>query len=351
MKCNHCGMEIPDNSKFCIYCGAAPTAVSEPAEETVVCPACGREVAAGSRFCTACGHRMEAIPDPVPAPQPAPAPVPEEPEAPAFPETAPVEPVERTSPAGFVPAEEPVPADLPAEPAPADKPARGRGAITIVLAVLLVLALGFGVWMAILRSDDAETIARLRGDTADLRLRVETLEGENAGYADQVESANNRADDLQGQVDSLQQELDAAVGENSGAQEALQEKDARIAELEEQMTAAEPYLYRYEELLEALDTGYLGYAAEEFRVDQGVILLDDLDSTYSLTLTTAYAEGITVNMQTYGDSAMAEFTEDSWGSETEIRITPLQDGVTTLYFDNETNFDSFTVVIIVESGF
>ena len=37
MFCKQCGKEIPENSNFCIYCGASQAA-AEPAGETVIEP-------------------------------------------------------------------------------------------------------------------------------------------------------------------------------------------------------------------------------------------------------------------------------------------------------------------------
>ena len=64
MKCVNCGMELSDNMKFCIGCGA-PVQQMKPVyrEETKekeerVCPNCGALLIQGYKFCTSCGSRL-----------------------------------------------------------------------------------------------------------------------------------------------------------------------------------------------------------------------------------------------------------------------------------------------------
>lgn len=116
MFCKQCGKEIPENSNFCIYCGASQAA-AEPAGETVVEPIPQAEEPAPQ-------PELVVEPDPAPEAPPAPElvfdlPVPEAVPAPKAQE---LEPMPLPDP---VP--EPAPMPLPdpvAEPAPkADEPA------------------------------------------------------------------------------------------------------------------------------------------------------------------------------------------------------------------------------------
>ncbi|NLB82573.1 MAG: hypothetical protein GX800_13410, partial [Clostridiaceae bacterium] len=56
MLCNKCNQEIPDDSKFCRFCGARaiqPTEVK--LEQNAVCPICRKELSEGVKFCKFCG--------------------------------------------------------------------------------------------------------------------------------------------------------------------------------------------------------------------------------------------------------------------------------------------------------
>lgn len=56
MFCKNCGQEIPDDSKFCRFCGACSVQPTEPKlEQSAVCSNCGKELSEGVRFCKFCG--------------------------------------------------------------------------------------------------------------------------------------------------------------------------------------------------------------------------------------------------------------------------------------------------------
>ena len=54
MKCNSCGMEVPDDKKFCPKCGTSLSS-SEVHKMGRVCDNCGEEIPAGTKFCPNCG--------------------------------------------------------------------------------------------------------------------------------------------------------------------------------------------------------------------------------------------------------------------------------------------------------
>jgi len=55
MRCENCGNENPEGSKFCIKCGKE---LGGPAPS--VCPVCGAQIAAGALFCASCGKSVGA---------------------------------------------------------------------------------------------------------------------------------------------------------------------------------------------------------------------------------------------------------------------------------------------------
>jgi DNA-directed RNA polymerase subunit RPC12/RpoP len=59
-RCSGCGAEIPADSKFCVVCGRPVAAETPPAP--AFCTSCGAKLDPGSRFCTACGASLAVGP-------------------------------------------------------------------------------------------------------------------------------------------------------------------------------------------------------------------------------------------------------------------------------------------------
>ncbi|MCR4615186.1 MAG: SPFH domain-containing protein [Clostridiales bacterium] len=58
VKCQKCGADLPEGSKFCLQCGEKYT--PSTAGETVVCPSCGKTVPQG-KFCLECGYSFVKV--------------------------------------------------------------------------------------------------------------------------------------------------------------------------------------------------------------------------------------------------------------------------------------------------
>lgn len=56
MKCLKCGMENPDNNKYCVGCGE----LLEEAEEKCFCTKCGAENTKNSKYCVTCGQSLNS---------------------------------------------------------------------------------------------------------------------------------------------------------------------------------------------------------------------------------------------------------------------------------------------------
>ncbi|HOD74690.1 MAG TPA: DUF4234 domain-containing protein [Syntrophorhabdaceae bacterium] len=57
MRCDNCGNESPEGSRFCIKCGRE---FGASGSGITVCPHCGVQIAPGSLFCSACGKSIGA---------------------------------------------------------------------------------------------------------------------------------------------------------------------------------------------------------------------------------------------------------------------------------------------------
>ena len=67
--CPHCGAQVAEDAKFCVYCGKntleMPAPVVEAVAPTKACPHCGAQVAEDAKFCVYCGKNTLEAPTPV----------------------------------------------------------------------------------------------------------------------------------------------------------------------------------------------------------------------------------------------------------------------------------------------
>ena len=103
----------------------------------------------------------------------------------------------------------------------------------------------------------------------------------------------------------------------------------------------------YDKICEELNSGKLGYATEDFRVNESVILVNEYDTDRRFTLTTSWHGGGSVGVSYSGDSATVDFDEDSWGDSTTMTVVPNCQGVTVATFSNTMDSNTFKIIIIV----
>ena len=147
------------------------------------CPYCGSELPQNSKFCRFCGANVQTAPRPKPTPAPKPKPVPD-------------------------PAPKPVP-----QPKPAPKPGTGRSpALLIVLAVLLAAALGLNAYQYLqsrksageLEQELADTTAQLEDVSAsyeNLAASEESWKEMADAYASELEGENAKSEAFDALVD------------------------------------------------------------------------------------------------------------------------------------------------------
>ena len=56
LKCPHCGKDIGEGKRFCVYCGGSLADVGKKK----YCQYCGNELESEEHFCKNCGHRVES---------------------------------------------------------------------------------------------------------------------------------------------------------------------------------------------------------------------------------------------------------------------------------------------------
>ena len=290
------------------------------------CPNCGNTIAGTNTFCAYCGTKLDPVKE-EPAAEEAvvkeleefdlssAVPMASEEESPA--EEAPVE---------EVPVEEAPEEEVPAkkskkEKAPKEKKQTSKGllAAVIVLAVLFAAAAAAGVYLYLQNTEAAEaltardvTIAQLETDAADLEGKLT---------------------DANAVLDELAAELTA-------------QEDA-AALLEEQLTAAAPKAEAYDLLCAELPAGSFGTGSENFKVDQGIVVvaLDETEKT--ITLTANWEEESIIDVAYSSQAAGLMFPAEEWVTTATLTVVPQEVGLTVATFTNDKNEETFKVLLLV----
>lgn len=403
MKCINCGKDIPDDSKFCTFCGTkteAPAAPEAPAaEESRLCAICGQSYPADSRFCPFCGARADAQPisERTHAPE---APV----EAAPIVEEAPTEEsVIEAAPVEEPVAEEPVVVAAPVvEEAPVEEPAAEEAPVVeeAPAAEESKLCAVCG------QSYPADSLfCPFCGAKADVQPVQQPVQPEpqapaKPGFFDKVKEfiVNNKVaaivmaalatvvlaliivciclgvsngklkDDnayYLGSNEYLQEELAYANNERDRIKQDYDELSGtvssysqRIAELEEQISASgsageelraqlAEVTENYERLIGYLDDERFGFSGSpELYTSVGTVCMAQGEEN-SFELFTLSEEGVSMSKSIEGDAVSCEFAKSSWDDSVEMQLTAEHTGISVITLSTD-NGESVRVLVIVE---
>ena len=175
------------------------------------CPYCGSELPQNSKFCRFCGANVQTAPRPKPTPAPKPKPVPD-------------------------PAPKPVP-----QPKPAPKPGTGRSpALLIVLAVLLAAALGLNAYQYLQSRKSAGENEQLSSEAADSAQTLRQSEKELENAQKRAENAETRAElaDTTAQLEKVSASYENLAASEEAWKEMA---DANASELEGENAKSEAF--------------------------------------------------------------------------------------------------------------
>ena len=168
----------------------------------------------------------------------------------------------------------------------------------ILLVVLLLAAAGVGT-VLYLYGEEANTI--IAAQTTD----IETLE-------DELSAQKSTNEDLRMQV--------AALSKKTGY---------------------------YDTICRELLSGNLGYAANNFKSSESIIVVSKNQRERKFTLTANWPNGGTVTPNYAGSSAYVTFDNNSWTTSTTMTIMPQSEGVTVVTFTNDADANTFKILILV----
>lgn len=126
----------------------------------------------------------------------------------------------------------------------------------------------------------------------------------------------------------------------------LTQKSAKVDQLQETTNM-------YHKLKDALTCDTYGYASNNFRVNEGIVVLDRNESYKYITLTANFGTAATISTDRMGSGADISFMEDEWhGSTTRLRVERKTNEscartlVTKITFSNSVNKQTFCVLVV-----
>lgn len=302
MVCRNCNRVLPDDTSYCLYCGAS-TVEDLPATMPVGVP------------------RPEATEE---APYGATAPVVDMPPV-VFPETEPVKPI-ATAPVnmGGVPVMETVPVqppvmqvDYPVPPRKPENPVSAGGA-----AGILELAKKFGLALA-----------------AVLLVVVVVLLVSNSNLKKELAEAQ----DLQsGAVQNYKNQI-------RDLETTLQQKEQTIAELQDIADEMKLDADTYNNMVKAMTEHEIGVGSFNFQVSDRFVVAKKGYTGTKVTLTAHWSkeDNAKVYVEHSSDCAKLSFDKETWNKTITMTVLPQEVGFTVATFTNSVDDTSFSVLILV----
>ena len=276
---------------------AAKTETSPVLTAGRICPACGKEIAADTRFCTHCGKALEEPQADLCAAETASA-------ADTAPQCADSTAVcadssdyKETDANAYIPMEKET--ALPASEGKAVQSKAGKKMV-IALTAACICAAALGV----LNIVQYTQLKNYKAENAALVLKNNTLNETIDGYS------------------------------------------KRVAELNSYNQKAEASVAMYDTIAEFVSGEMPKYKSKTFYASDYIVFVPMGAAKHTFTVTANF-NSAKVSFSPAGDSVAADFAENWNGNSIDIHMLPQNKGLTTLYFSNDQNSETFKVLVFV----
>lgn len=158
------------------------------------------------------------------------------------------------------------------------------------------------------------------------------------------------AQDNVAKITEFTEKIDELNSKLSEKDTQLKGKNSEITDLENKVSSLEDDAANYRTLIDAANYGNLGYAANNFRSSESIIVVGQNEKNRKFTLTANWSNGgtVSVDYDTYFPAAYVDFDQNSWSTSTKMTITPNFSGITVVTFSNDVNRQTFDIIIVVE---
>ena len=142
-------------------------------------------------------------------------------------------------------------------------------------------------------------------------------------------------------ISDLEQQIEARDSTISTQGSTIATQKSKIAGLEDKAEY-------YDEICSFLSRGNIGYAADNFKSSDSIILVRKGETNRKFTLTAYWSNGGTVSTS-YSSFLVAgvSFDNDNWSRSTTMTINPRAEGINVITFTNDVDSKTFKIMIIV----
>jgi len=104
----------------------------------------------------------------------------------------------------------------------------------------------------------------------------------------------------------------------------------------------------FDEICSFLSSGNIGYAADNFKSSDSIILVRKGETNHKFTLTAYWSNGGTVSTS-YSNFLVAgvSYDNDNWSRSTTMTIDPISEGINIVTFTNDVDSKTFKIMILV----
>ena len=291
MKCEKCGMMLPDDSEFCQYCGSPIT--PSPISVQIETPSANK---------------------PLIEQEPA--------------QSSPVEPnkdpvvVSKNSDFESV-AENGHSADT--HTAKEHKNTRAKRIVVVLIIAVSIIALAaLNVIQYVSHRDLRKRLSEKDSSIAELTAANDDLSRINSEQRDTIQSQQATIDDQTTQLSAKDKEISQKNTKISSQESTISTQKNKISSLQ---TKADSY----DSISSALKSGNIGYAASNFNCSQSIILVKK-GETKKITLTANWTNGGTVSLSFSNYAASVDFDQNTWSYSTTLSIKGNSPGVSVVAF-------------------
>ncbi len=156
----------------------------------------------------------------------------------------------------------------------------------------------------------------------------------------QVYSLRKQNADQLTQINTLQDkvsELETTIGKQT---DTINSQKKTISNLKPKAT-------NYDDICSSLKYGNIGFAANNFKSNESVIVVRKNEKDRKFTLTANWPSYGYVEVSYSSYAATVSFDKDSWSTSTKMTVNPHSVGATVVTFSNTVNNDTFKILIIV----